>query len=447
MAFANKFFSSDDSKASKGSRSSRKQKKEEDSKSMTATGSITSTSKPAGAVEEERFAEASAAPKSAGTRDREEVVGESILSSKTPTKLFLFVTKRNWVGAVKRCKSSDGMKEASTWIVEKNADGSNRWKLLPIHQACENKAPSEVIKALISAYPQSLMMKDSGGDLPLHLACRERASKAVIAALLSNEPEASRVKDDEGRLPLHLACRQGVAVQIVDSLIVCYYRASRTIDSYNLLPIHWACAQNASVQIVHSLLRANPDSTDQKDKWGRTPTSLAHASTNPEKDAIVEALKKDPSHWAMNLADEIDTLKDRLAESNVKEKNHSGKLEELEAQNKQLQDIVHKLTHTNKYTEDDIGKLSDENRGMVSDVHKLKSKLNEFTFIFRGMEDQRKALLKVVNDMDASLQQAVDVAGDDYMSWKVPEDNVDPFKMSKIKKKVDDSNFGTSFDE
>ena len=155
MAFANKLFSSDDSKASKGSRSSRKQKKEEDSKSMAASGSVKSSSKPAGAVEEQRFAEATAPSQSAGTRDLEEVVGELIMTSKTPTKLFSFVTKRNWVGAVKRCKSSDGMKEASTWIVEKNADGSNRWKLLPIHQV---RVMRYTIYMLVSCFLRFLLI-------------------------------------------------------------------------------------------------------------------------------------------------------------------------------------------------------------------------------------------------------------------------------------------------
>lgn len=357
-------------------------------------------------------------------------LGETTVSVKNPTKLFTFVTKRNWSGAVKRCNTPDGKKEAATWIVENNKDGSVRWRLLPIHQACENKAPSEVIKALIAAYPDSLMTKDSGGDLPLHLACRERASKAVIAALLSNEPEASKIKDDEGRTPLHLACRQGVAVQIVDSLIVCYYRASRTPDSYNLLPIHWACAQNASVAIIESLLRANPDSSDHKDKWGRTPISLAMASTNPDKEKVLEALSQDPSYWATNLADEIDVLKKKLDTTTISEQNFSGKLEALEKQNAELKMVVHKLTHTNKYTDDDINKLSEENRGILSDVNELKKKLNEFTFIFRGMEEQRKDLMKVVSAMEESLQQAVDVAGDDYLNWRVPEEK-DPFKREE----------------
>lgn len=259
--------------------------------------------------------------------------------------------------------------------------------------------------------------------MPLHLACRERGSKAVIAALLATNPEAAKVKDDEGRLPLHLACRQGVAVQIVDSLIVCHYRASRTPDAYALLPIHWACAQNASVGIVESLLRANPDSLDHKDKWGRSPLSLAQASTNPDKDEIVSALKKDPSFWTTNLVDEIDNLKNKLEQSSTNERSYNGKYEQLQMENAQLKQQVIELTTSNKFSDDDIEKVNDENISMVHEVGALKKKLNEFTFIFRGMEDQRKALMKIADEMEESLQQAVEVAGDDYLDWHDPLTN------------------------
>lgn len=264
------------------------------------------------------------------------------------------------------------------------------------------------------------MMKDSGGYLPLHLACRERGSKAVVAALLSKEPAASRIKDGEGRLPIHLACRQGVAVQIVDSLIVCHYRAARTPDSYSLIPLHWACAQNASLAIIESLLRAFPDSQDTKDKWGRTPLSLAEASTNPEKDEVIRALKKDPSFWTTTLVDEIDNLKGKIQKSAVTEEKFSGKVEELQRENQMLKEKVTEMTPMNKFTDDDIEKLNEENTTLVTEVADLKKKLNEFTFIFRSMEDQRKALIKIAEDMEGSLQQAVDVAGDEYVNWRDP---------------------------
>lgn len=259
------------------------------------------------------------------------------------------------------------------------------------------------------------MMKDSGGNLPLHIACRERNSKAVIAALLSTEPNAAKEQDDEGKLPLHLACRQGVAVQVVDSLIVCHFRAARTPDLYDLLPLHWACAQNASLNIVESLLRANPDSVDHKDKWGRTPLSLAEASTNPEKQAIIETLKKDPSFWTTSLIDEIDTLKNQIEHTNNNQ--YSQKVDDLQKANSILKEKIHELTTYKKSSEEDIEKFSKENSSLMDEVFTLKKKLNEFTIIFRSLEDQRKTLVQLAEDMENSIQKAVDIAGDDYLEW------------------------------
>jgi hypothetical protein len=62
----------------------------------------------------------------------------SVASLDNPTKLFSFVSSRNWAGVIKRCMGED-KKEVSTWIVEKNNDGSTRWKLLPIHKVSLTK--------------------------------------------------------------------------------------------------------------------------------------------------------------------------------------------------------------------------------------------------------------------------------------------------------------------
>ena len=44
-------------------------------------------------------------------------------------------------------------------------DKNNRW---PLHVACENKAPVEVIAALIAASPEAVREMDSEDRLPLH---------------------------------------------------------------------------------------------------------------------------------------------------------------------------------------------------------------------------------------------------------------------------------------
>jgi len=209
-------------------------------------------------------------------------------------------------------------------------------------------------------------------------------------------------------------------------LIVCHYRAARTPDSYNLLPIHWACAQNANVGIVESLLRANPDALDHKDKWGRTPLALAEASTNPEKDGVLTALKREPSYWTTTLVEEIDNLKKKVERSSNEENKISSKVEDLQRENAMLKEQVVDITSRNKYSDEDISKVNDENSALATEIGDLKKKLNEFTFIFRGMEEQRKALIKITKDMETSLQQAVDVAGDDYLEW-------DPLRSSSEK--------------
>ncbi len=113
MAFGASMFSSSDTK------------KKHDN--LSSSGSFASSGKQ---TKDERNADASMKSKTS-VREHEDDV-----SSTNPTKLFSFVSKRNWAGAVKRCSGADKA-EATKWIVEHNNDGSIRWRLLPIHQVSE----------------------------------------------------------------------------------------------------------------------------------------------------------------------------------------------------------------------------------------------------------------------------------------------------------------------
>ena len=112
MPFSPSIFGSSESKASQ-------QKGDSIASRSTSHGSRQSS--------EERFTDGASKSKSGARDDVEDV------SSHNPTKLFSFVSKRNWTGAVKRCSGADKV-EATKWIVEHNNDGSIRWRLLPIHQ-------------------------------------------------------------------------------------------------------------------------------------------------------------------------------------------------------------------------------------------------------------------------------------------------------------------------
>jgi len=355
-----------------------------------------------------------------------------IAYSEEPTRLYNLLKKNDWAGAIKRVKSTPI--EAKTWIVEKNMDNSIRWELLPLHQACENQPPVEVVEAILGAYTAAAHHKDSGGDLPIHLACRERATPDVILLLLLQDPDTSKLADDEGRLPIHLACRQGASLEVVDKLLVSHHRASKTCDSYGLLPLHWACAQNASEPIVTALLRANPYAVDHKDKWGRTPLSLAQASTNPDKQDIITSINRDPSYWTSSLTNEIDTLKTELDDkihSEEKMRAKSTSLEarlvevtaassaaaqsfrelkdELEDENTALKGTVRELDEVNKGYELHVEQMRKEVQENQAKSEDLADRLSKLMGVLSMMEEQRMQILKVTGEWEDSLQTANDL--------------------------------------
>ena len=295
-----------------------------------------------------------------------------------------------------------------------------------------------VIEALLAAYLGAARQKDSGGDLPIHLACREKADAAVIFALLLKDPATAQTADDEGRLPIHLACRQKTPQTVVDRLLVAHHRASKTADAYGLLPLHWACAQNASVEVVQSLLRANPYAVDHPDKWGRTPLSLAMASTNPDKDAVIEALGRDPSYWTTSLTEEVKTLKATYdskldAEKTAQEKAQAraksleARLvevtaassaaaqsfrelkDELEEENAFLKKTVRELDATNKECESQIADMKKKNEVRTTRNDDLSGRLDKLMVVLGDMEEQRLAVLRITGDWEDSLQKASDL--------------------------------------
>ena len=69
----------------------------------------------------------------------EETRGEEVeireCSTLEPTVLYELIKARKWSAVVDRLRTERyAVEEAGTWIVERNVDGSVRWRLLPLHQ-------------------------------------------------------------------------------------------------------------------------------------------------------------------------------------------------------------------------------------------------------------------------------------------------------------------------
>eukprot|EP00539_Tryblionella_compressa_P002223 CAMPEP_0178744468 /NCGR_PEP_ID=MMETSP0744-20121128/6788_1 /TAXON_ID=913974 /ORGANISM="Nitzschia punctata, Strain CCMP561" /LENGTH=753 /DNA_ID=CAMNT_0020397607 /DNA_START=81 /DNA_END=2342 /DNA_ORIENTATION=+ len=122
---------------------------------------------------------------------------------KNPTILYALVQKKIWNEAAERAMTNP--EEAGIWVSRREKDGRVRWRLLPLHAAIVFKAPEDVIKSLLNAYPKGAETRDDQGMLPLHLAFRNAATEAVVKLLLLAYPYSVEVPDRKGRLPLTLA--------------------------------------------------------------------------------------------------------------------------------------------------------------------------------------------------------------------------------------------------
>jgi len=138
--------------------------------------------------------------------------------------LYTYISGKQWDRA--RGRIQEVPEEASYWIVDTD------YPRLPIHLACTNVAPKDVIEALLDAYPEGCVAKEGSGSHPLHLACGNASSLETITTLLKKSRKATRIKDDIGRLPLHLACANGANLQVVKKLIDAY-PGSCSMKDYN----------------------------------------------------------------------------------------------------------------------------------------------------------------------------------------------------------------------
>jgi hypothetical protein len=60
---------------------------------------------------------------------------------------------------------------------------------LPLHMACERRAPPEVIRGILNLYPDATKHNGRGGNLPIHIAVHRNLNEEVIDTLIRACPE------------------------------------------------------------------------------------------------------------------------------------------------------------------------------------------------------------------------------------------------------------------
>ena len=266
--------------------------------------------------------------------------------------LFIAIRQKDWTNSIRLCKAYP--EDAKVWSYRVSADGDAVWTRLPIHEACINNPPLELMEALVAAYPESTAALDLSKRLPLHNAAVYNASYEVIELLVKACPASVNVTDMYNKNPamLLLSCsreeedirRFNLSSQLLGERFsgkpVCTFSAvfndfdtnesieenktpllknikrKRWTEAFSILqsqpsqakewtthrdgdgdivwkrlPIHEACINGAPLNLIQSLLKAYKDGLQQPDQSNRLP--LHHAAVHASHTNIIEFLAQE----------------------------------------------------------------------------------------------------------------------------------------------------------
>jgi len=174
------------------------------------------------------------------------------------------------------------------------------WGYLPLHKACcnNNRQNADLIAFLIDKWPQAVREACPQTDaLPLHLVCKAQqdaqVSLEVLKLLVEAWPDALLVQDQNGFLPLHYVCRNGKmtsnteglqpSLETIKLLVEPRPECLQIQTKLGMLPLHWACFDLiTSTDVICYLVESYPKAAFVQDKKGRLPLHLACAQTRSD---------------------------------------------------------------------------------------------------------------------------------------------------------------------
>uniref|UniRef100_A0A7S4J4N8 Ion transport domain-containing protein n=1 Tax=Odontella aurita TaxID=265563 RepID=A0A7S4J4N8_9STRA len=201
---------------------------------------------------------------------------------------------RSWLLESSRSSSSPDDDDDDA-LQRRAAEQLGEFDTTPLHLACRNRPPVDVLEMLLNAAPDTVRWVDSFGWLPLHYACANGASDDVLRLLTEAYPEGTTSVDRRGRTPLHFALGNTVgrpATSDTVRLLGGADGAGRSSDENGMLPLHYACAYGASEEALAVLTDDDRVSTIvASDKRGRTPLHFALGNCDrPFSPAVVRLL-------------------------------------------------------------------------------------------------------------------------------------------------------------
>ena len=132
--------------------------------------------------------------------------------------------------------------------------------MLPIHVACQSKAPVEVLSMLTELDPTTLQIADDSGALPMHsLFCSGSPTEYASVQYLVEQGGVGTLaaRNRDGALPLHVLCGStNPSLRIVQYLIQSFPKAVAAQTNAGQYPFMIAACQSstASLSVIYELV-------------------------------------------------------------------------------------------------------------------------------------------------------------------------------------------------
>ncbi len=223
----------------------------------------------------------------------------SMIVADSADSLIKLCQQMLWHGVAEQVRANPSTVKAASAV-----DNKANKAMTPLHIACENGAPSQIIKLLLAAYPPAAQIVGGLHErLPLHCLLATSNSTAIpsetiVAALIEAFPGACRVVDKNGNLAIHLACQ----------------------------------AAHISDAIFTSILSMFPEGAYARNSSGQYPLHIAAANKDmPTKKVALAALDRGTLYASISKMTSIRLSREHEDQTRLLEKKHGEKVAKMEA--------------------------------------------------------------------------------------------------------------------
>lgn len=233
----------------------------------------------------------------------------------TQSHIFPLCKSNRW-DQVLQCIQQDPMTAMTPLIMDNNISTT------VLHQAISSKDNKEsrftVIRTALSSTPKAATIRNGYGSLPIHVICqrntkmKSQIKEELIRALIHAYPESLlEAGGVGGRTPLHIVFTDYVSPSLIRLMIDTGKKACYVRDKNGWLPVHIACSRHCSPEKLNMLLDVHPSSLHAKTPDGESLLCLATSratKTHPNY-ALISQLKDLLKNWNGNEQGEEEEIR------------------------------------------------------------------------------------------------------------------------------------------